>query len=317
MRNSRPIPYRLSDIRKMDSLVEHRSKFNLDHCELNIFETRQQASDFHLAFGGFTITSMLRGKKIMHLDGYESFEYLPGETVLAPYGSKMVIDFPEADVATPTQCTALVIDPHYVQQQLTRINERKGAFVDRGEWQLDPEDIFLHNDPELAQLSTRIIQVFSGDDPFKDVYADLMLQQLMVCIIRLQYQKHLTEAADPTRERLANVLQFIRQHLTSDIRVDELYRVAGMSKSQFYRQFTEMTGMTPVKMILEERLRHAKRMLCESDQSIKEVAYSSGFNDPNYFNRIFKKLEGQTPGQYRRSNPASLTQKAQKILKMA
>lgn len=303
MHSNRPVPYELMNLRKMDSLVEHRSRFNLDHCELNIFETRRQASDFHLSFNGFTVTSMLRGKKIMHLEGYEEFEYLPGETVLAPYGTEMVIDFPDADLEVPTQCTALVIDPHYLHQKLQLINERKNTRSELGEWHLDPEDIFLQNDQELAKVSSRLIQVFSSDDPLKDVYADLILQQLVVCILRLQYQKQLFAGNNAQQERFSAVLYFIRQNLTSNIRVEELCRVAGMSKSQFYRQFTEATGMTPVQLILEERLRRAKDMLSGSDLSVKEVAYASGFNDPNYFNRIFKKIEGLTPGQFRRRHP--------------
>ncbi len=73
-----------------------------------------------------------------------------------------------------------------------------------------------------------------------------------------------------------------------------------MSKSTFYRAFTDEYGITPVQLILEERLKFAKSLLNKHNEiSIKEVAYAAGFNDPNYFARVFRKVEGATPSEFR------------------
>tara|TARA_Y100000782_G_scaffold112554_1_gene143050 strand:+ start:6512 stop:7381 length:870 start_codon:yes stop_codon:yes gene_type:complete len=284
-------------------MVEHRSKFNLDFCELNLFETNQKAEDFKLRFGGFTITSMLRGKKVMHLDGFDDFEYVPGETLLAPPGTLMRIDFPEAELERPTQCTALEIDNKYIAERIERINSTwKGKPVASGEWNLNTNDLYLRNNAELAKISTRLLNVFTSDDPFKEYQADLILSELVLCMLKLQNLNGVRREyiSNTNKSPFHAVLNFIAQKLGSDIRIEDLCKVAGMSKSSFYRAFTEEYGITPVQLILEERLKYAKQLLSTRfEVSIKEVAYNSGFNDPNYFSRIFRKMEGVTPSQFR------------------
>jgi hypothetical protein len=77
-------PVALTHPERIQTLVENRRVYNLDHCELNIYESYQQAYRIPLTFPDFVITSMLRGKKIMHIFGDPAFEYLPGETVIVP-----------------------------------------------------------------------------------------------------------------------------------------------------------------------------------------------------------------------------------------
>lgn len=298
------VPYKLTKVNRLHSLVEHRSKFNLDFCELNVFETRQQATDFNLKFDGFTITSMLRGKKIMHLEGFEDFEYVPGETVLAPAETLMRIDFPEAEMQRPTQCTALVLDTHYLNQQLERINST--GSINGKEWKINPKELIIKNNKALASTSTRILEVLTSNDPFKEYQADLMLRELVLTTLKVQNLNLLQKDyhSNGNRSPFEAVLTFITNHITSDIRVDELCRIACMSKSSFYRAFTEEYGISPAQLILDERIKFAKTLLKENyNLTIKEAAYASGFNDPNYFTRAFRKSEGITPTEFREKLP--------------
>jgi AraC family transcriptional regulator len=59
------VPWRKK--RDLKTLVENRTTYTLHDCELNIFETHQEAKDVNLVFGDLVLTTMLKGKKVMHL----------------------------------------------------------------------------------------------------------------------------------------------------------------------------------------------------------------------------------------------------------
>jgi AraC-like DNA-binding protein len=78
----------------------------------------------------------------------------------------------------------------------------------------------------------------------------------------------------------------------------ELTSTACMSSSSFYRYFKREIGMSPIEFILKERIKYAKSLLKNPFIQVNQVCYESGFEDCNYFIRVFKKYEGITPKQY-------------------
>lgn len=295
--------FNTTHISKLKTEIEQKTTFTLNRCELNIFETHKKAENIKLTFDGFTITSMLRGKKIIHSSDRNGFNYMPGETLMLPSNAEMVIDFPEADYSNPSQCTALVIDNSYLQTQLDYINELfpRDKEVNTN-WDLNPKQFFLQNDEKIAALSSRIIKLFSGNDPMKDILVDLKLKELVLSIMRLQNYKFI-ENNEPNKncvnERFKAVIEYIKRNITADINAIELSKMAYMSKSVFYRAFTNEFGIPPNKMILNEKIKYAKTLMTNTDYNIREICYETGFSDPNYFARAFKKIEGITPSEYK------------------
>lgn len=290
----------LAQEKELQTLVENRRIYNLRGCELNIFESYEAAWQVPLAFNDVVITSMIAGKKIMHLPGKPSFNYLPGETVIANAKEKMLIDFPEAAAASPTQCIALTLDAGYVGETVQYLNSRYNSSDDAGSWKLTFDHYHFQNNNEIAASLNKLIGICCSDDLAKDIYADLNLKELL---IRLMQSQHLKTASDNSytcsnSSRLSYVLSYIQQHLTSKISVDLLSRKAYLGRNHFFKWFKEQLGITPLEYINRERIRLAKQLLADEKNSVGEVSLQCGFNDVNYFVRLFKKAEGITPGAY-------------------
>lgn len=286
----------------LETLVENRRVFNLKNCELNVFESYQESYRVPLTFGDFVITSMIRGKKIMHLPNRAAFDYMPGETVIAPAYEPMEIDFPEAGIGNPTQCIALAVDSAYVKDTLQYLDHFYNATPDEiHQWKLQFNQYHFANDTEVTQLINKLIRVCSGGDTAKNIYADLNLKELLIRLLQSQHlQQVITESSTSNNQsRLHYVLHYINEHLTEKIAVDTLSRKAYLSRNMFFKWFREQFGITPLEYINRERIRMAKQLLADSDNNISDISLQCGFNDVNYFVRLFKKSEGITPGMYR------------------
>ena len=81
--------------------------------------------------------------------------------------------------------------------------------------------------------------------------------------------------------------------------VQQLARLACMSKPHFFRSFKRELGISPLDFVVQGRLRMARSLLLNPALSISDVCYRSGFNNLAYFAQQFKKTEGITPTAFR------------------
>ena len=91
---------------------------------------------------------------------------------------------------------------------------------------------------------------------------------------------------------LDSVLSFIQNHFTEPITIDELAAQVSLSSYHFIRMFKKETGMTPHQYLIQMRIGSAKFYLRSTTSSIKEIAYTCGFQSENNFCICFKKLLG-------------------------
>ena len=285
----------------LQTLVENRRIFNLKNCELNVFESYQETYRVPLTFSDFVITSMVRGKKVMHLFDKPAFDYLPGETVIVPANETMVIDFPEAQTENPTQCIALAVDAGYVTDTIQYLNKYYNSDgEEERNWKLQFNKYHFDNDTEVTELINKIIRVCSSGDASKNIFADLNLKELLIRLVQSQHLQQIMVESDSSNNhsRLHYVLHYIHEHLTEKIAVNTLSRKAYLSRNMFFKWFKEQFGITPLEYINRERIKLAKQLLADTRNSIGHVGLQCGFSDINYFVRLFKKAEGITPGLY-------------------
>ncbi|MDQ2792574.1 MAG: AraC family transcriptional regulator [Bacteroidota bacterium] len=288
---------------RLHSLVENRTVYALEGFELNVFETHRPAHRVLLRLEGLALTTMLRGKKVMHLPGRAAFDYLPGESVVVDKDELMEIDFPDACLCRPTQCLAVAIAPDTIRHTVDMLNERYPKAEPHQPWAIEgPDYAHLTNTPELTDTLGRLVAVSRTTDVNKDVLAGFTLQELLVRLMQTQarqlifhdYARHLTT------HRFAAVVGYIKDHLAENLSIDKLSALACMSKATFFRVFKREFGITPVEYIIRERLSEAKRLLRHPLASVAEAGLRAGFNNLSYFQSLFKKYEGITPGAYRK-----------------
>jgi Bacterial regulatory helix-turn-helix proteins, AraC family. len=100
-------------------------------------------------------------------------------------------------------------------------------------------------------------------------------------------------------KRLEKVFGYVEENYYRNIGLEEIARVANYSPYHFTRFFKESTGMTFNDYLNSFRIKKVERLLLDMDLTITEVAYKAGFNSIKTFNRVFKKLKGCSPSEYR------------------
>lgn len=99
---------------------------------------------------------------------------------------------------------------------------------------------------------------------------------------------------------MQHVIDHINAHLEQPLPVEKLAEVSGLSRAHFSRVFAVSEGMPPAEFVLRKRLQRATKLLTQAaDLSVKEVAIMSGFDDPNYFAKVFRRYFGASPTEFR------------------
>ena len=100
--------------------------------------------------------------------------------------------------------------------------------------------------------------------------------------------------------QLRRVLDFIAAHLNDDHSIAELARECGLSSGYFSRAFRQTTGVTPHQWVMRRKVERARQLLLGNGLGLADIALVCGFVDQSHFTRVFTKLEGESPGKWRR-----------------
>lgn len=101
---------------------------------------------------------------------------------------------------------------------------------------------------------------------------------------------------------MLEIARHIEENVNLNFCLDELSQMSGYSRFTFFRQFKAIMGNTPIEFINNCKMQHARRLLLETNKSIKEICFDYGFYNESYFFILFKKLTGCSPSKYRKDN---------------
>ncbi len=123
-------------------------------------------------------------------------------------------------------------------------------------------------------------------------YTQKMLFECCTAITNITSQKN--------NPAIQKVCDYVDAHLQEDISLEQMADYVNVSSFYLSKLFKEEKGVTFINFISDKRLEKARQMLAETELSIKEITAEIGYNDQNYFSRIFKNKYGVSPKEYRK-----------------
>lgn len=159
----------------------------------------------------------------------------------------------------------------------------------------------IHRKDELLAEVLPLIEEYYRQELGFELAVKAYIYRIIVLLLRCRGEQTISEAEKDrqhkTLVRLSSILEYLDYHYTEPLNLRQLSARANMSTHYFCRLFKSLTGKSPTEYINHLRLNKAVTLLRESDLNITEVAMAVGFNDSNYFSRMFKKYKHVSPSK--------------------
>lgn len=146
------------------------------------------------------------------------------------------------------------------------------------------------------------MELYQKKTPFYEIRLKAELLLLISELYQYGYIKN--EKRSPVQheaeEKLRSVLTFIKEHYNESIKIHEMAEICGYSDSHFMYFFRNYTGVTALNYLNQYRLEQAAKKLQTTNMPVSQIAMECGWDNISYFNRMFHKMYGVTPGKYRK-----------------
>lgn len=160
-----------------------------------------------------------------------------------------------------------------------------------------PEQFFTFRHKHVSD----VIDIFADNEYSPSLALDTMaaISQLFAWLIKeKRYHKSLN--TNRYSFRIKPVLEYIEQHFSETLTLDNLAEVAGMNSRYFCKVFYAATKTTPMNYVNQYRVEHAAYLLESTSRSVTQVGFDCGFCDSSYFTKVFKKFKNITPKNFKR-----------------
>ncbi len=129
-------------------------------------------------------------------------------------------------------------------------------------------------------------------------YINLCINYLLASFTHVSQFRLVKEAGE--NDPVAQGINFMLENLSRKLRLSEIASQTGLSASYYSSLFQNRTGHSPIDYFIQLKIQRACRLLDNSGWLIADVSRETGFDDQFYFSRVFRKVMGMSPAQYRK-----------------
>ena len=157
---------------------------------------------------------------------------------------------------------------------------------------------------KLHELCTEMLEEFNEKEAEYLYYCHTLLIQLLIFstrIIRKDQRKLEIDYPNYLHKKISSIAGYINSHYKEKIVLQTVAKKFGISEYYLSRNFKLVTGLSFIEYLNNTRVNIARKLLEESSLNITRIAEESGFNSITHFGRVFKKIVGRSPKEYRLS----------------
>jgi AraC family transcriptional regulator len=182
--------------------------------------------------------------------------------------------------------------------------------IDIGVARLELSVEFRARHPQIEQLAMMLrAELYRGNSGMGDLYVESLANALVVNLLRDYSTTKPNIAIYDGRlsdRQVLEITDYINNHLTRSIKLEDLAAYLGISQFHFSRLFKQSTGISPHQYVMQQRIELAKELLKKADRSIADIALDCGFNSQSHLGKYFRQITGMTPKAYRQNSTRSL-----------
>lgn len=155
------------------------------------------------------------------------------------------------------------------------------------------------NMEEFFDIWQKTYSFASSDDYIRDMRINEQLTMLLTHIMEYSYHTDTAAHISYKRDKAGLIRDYLSQNFSKALTLDHIAETFSINKYYLTRIFKSHYGISMNVYLTQLRITHAKHLLRFTNSSIESIGISCGIPDPNYFSRLFRKIEGISPSEYR------------------
>lgn len=236
-----------------------------------------------MIFTDFDFWQVHQGQGRLTLDG-TSFRIAPGSTFIFCPGMKLIGEQDSGALLEVFAC-------HFYATKAER----------KSNWQTLFKPYQGHRVSNLSLFRTwseQAIQTYHPSDSIRHEQAQHLLRLMLLQLHRERY----APPASPQDSKIHALIQAIQKHPAHNWSIQHMCRHTALSSTYLNQRMLAITGYTPNRFVIQTKVERAQSLLQDSTMNLDEIADTLGYRDIYFFNRQFKQIIRQSPGQFRKNN---------------